>query len=113
MRDGDDETFAAFTDRFFAMLHETNPDRLIIDIRMNKGGNTTLEWPFLYTGRQPLEPTRQALCHHRAAHLVGGAEIPPPISICIRMQSSRAVAGSSPSFTGESIEFVLPWSARG
>ncbi len=75
VRDRDDETLAVFTERFFAMLEETTPERLIIDIRMNKGGNTTLEWPFLHRLiASPWNARGQALRHHRAAHLFGRAE---------------------------------------
>lgn len=111
MRDGDDETFAAFTDRFFAMLHETNPDRLIIDIRMNKGGNTTLEWPFLHT--LIASPWNQP---GKLFVIIGRRTWSAAQNFATYLDlHSHAIfagepTGSSPSFTGESIEFVLPWS---
>lgn len=111
VRDGDDETLAAFTERFFALLDETGPQRLILDLRLNKGGNTTLEWPFLHRliahplnargrlfvviGRRTFSAAQNFgtyLDFHTEAIFVGEP------------------TGSAPTFIGESVEFALPWS---
>jgi hypothetical protein len=108
VRDRDDETLAAFTERFFALLGATDPARLIIDIRMNKGGNTSLEWPFLHRliasswntpgklfviiGRRTFSAAQNFstyLDFHTEAIFVGEP------------------TGSAPTVNGESIEFTL------
>ncbi len=111
VRDGDHETLAAFTDRFFAMLEETEPERLIIDIRMNKGGNTTLEWPFLY--KLIASPLNQ---RGRLFVIIGRRTWSAAQNFATYLDvHTNAIfvgepTGSSPNFTGESVEFRLPWS---
>ncbi len=109
VRDQDDETLADFAERFFATLAGTGTERLIIDIRMNKGGNTSLEWPFLHRlisspwnargklfviiGRRTFSAAQNFATYldlHTAAIFVGEP------------------TGSCPTFNGESIEFTLP-----
>ncbi|HET9660393.1 MAG TPA: hypothetical protein VFP05_08675 [Thermomicrobiales bacterium] len=111
VRDGDEETLAVFAERFFDLLDETLPARLIIDIRMNKGGNTSLEWPFLHRlfasrwnargklfviiGRRTFSAAQNFATYldlHTNAIFVGEP------------------TGSSPTFNGESVEFTLPCS---
>lgn len=111
VRDDDDETFAAFTDRVFAMLTATNPQRLIIDIHMNKGGNTSLEWPFLY--RLIASPLNQ---RGRLFVVIGRRTWSAAQNFSTYLDlHTQAIfvgepTGSSPNFTGESVEFRLPWS---
>ena len=111
VRDGDHETLAAFTDRFFAMLDETKPERLIIDIRLNKGGNTTLEWPFLY--KLIASPLNQ---RGRLFVIIGRRTWSAAQNFATYLDfHTNAIfvgepTGSSPNFTGESVEFRLPWS---
>ena len=111
VRDGDRETFADFTTRFFAMLDETKPERLIIDIRMNKGGNTTLEWPFLY--KLIASPLNQ---RGRLFVIIGRRTWSAAQNFATYLDFHTTAifvgepTGSSPNFTGESVEFRLPWS---
>ncbi len=111
VRDGEDETLEAFTHRFFAMLDETEPERLIIDIRMNKGGNTTLAWPFLY--KLIASPLNQ---RGRLFVIIGRRTWSAAQNLATSVDfHTNAIfvgepTGSSPNFTGESVEFRLPWS---
>jgi len=45
--DGEDETLAGFGERLRAALEESRPGRLILDLRLNNGGNGNLRWGFL------------------------------------------------------------------
>lgn len=111
VRDGEDETFEQFSERFFAMLDETKPERLIIDIRMNKGGNTTLEWPFLY--KLIASPLNQ---RGKLFVIIGRRTWSAAQNLATYLDfHTKAIfvgepTGSSPNFTGESVEFRLPWS---
>ena len=111
VRDGDDETLAAFGDRFFAMLDETRPDRLIIDIRMNKGGNTTLEWPFLYKLiASPLNQRGKLFVVIGRRTWSAAQNLATYLDFHTNAIFVGEPTGSSPNFTGESVEFRLPWS---
>lgn len=111
VRDADDASLADLSARLFGHLGEVEPARLVLDLRMNKGGNTTLAWPFLHRlighplnergrlfvviGRRTWSAAQNLstfLDYHTAAIFVGEP------------------TGSSPNFNGESIEFPLPWS---
>jgi hypothetical protein len=111
VRDGDAETLAAFTGRFFAMLEATVPRRLIIDIRMNKGGNTTLEWPFLH--RLIASPLN---ARGRLFGIIGRRTFSAAQNFATYLDLHTQVifagepTGSKPTFNGESVEFQLPWS---
>jgi len=48
VRDAPDERLEAFFDRLFAHADRTTPERLILDIRANGGGNMTLNRPLLH-----------------------------------------------------------------
>jgi hypothetical protein len=47
VRNGPNETFADFTQRLLAALDSTNADRLVIDLRLNRGGNGVLLRPLV------------------------------------------------------------------
>lgn len=111
VRDSDNETLAAFTERFFAMLEATKPDRLIIDIRLNKGGNTTLEWPFLYKLiASPLNQRGKLFVIIGRRTWSAAQNLATYLDMHTKAIFVGEPTGSSPSFTGESIEFRLPWS---
>jgi hypothetical protein len=42
-----DETFSDFCQTVYAFLDETRPEKYIIDIRLNPGGDGTLNWPLI------------------------------------------------------------------
>jgi hypothetical protein len=111
VRDGNDETLAAFGDRFFAMLEEAKPERLIIDIRMNKGGDTTLEWPFLYKLiASPLNQRGKLFVVIGRRTWSAAQNLATYLDFHTNAIFVGEPTGSSPNFTGESIEFRLPWS---
>ncbi|MCA9860668.1 MAG: hypothetical protein KC438_13150 [Thermomicrobiales bacterium] len=111
IRDREDETLAAFTERFFDLLEESPPARLIIDIRLNKGGNTSLEWPLLHRliGSQW---NRRG----RLFAIIGRRTWSAAQNFATYLDFHTEVifvgepTGSSPIFNGESVEFTLPCS---
>ena len=111
VRDRDDETLAEFTERFFPLLTDSGLERLILDLRMNKGGNTTLEWPFIH--RLIEHPVNQ---RGRLFVVIGRRTFSAAqnFSTYLDLHTDAIFAGeptgSSPSFNGESIEYALPWS---
>jgi hypothetical protein len=106
------ESLAAFTERLFAFIGDSDADRLVLDLRWNGGGNTFLTQPLLHgligcrkvnrpgglfviIGRQTFsaaQNTATAIERHTHAIFVGEP------------------TGSSPNFTGEMIPFELPYS---
>ncbi len=111
VRDGERETLAAFTDRFFDGLEETQPERLVIDIRMNKGGNTTLEWPFLHKLiASPLSQRGRLFVIIGRRTWSAGQNFATYLDFHTNAIFVGEPTGSSPNFTGESVEFQLPWS---
>ena len=42
-----EETFSTFNERLFATIREKHPQKLIVDLRMNTGGNSAVLQPFL------------------------------------------------------------------
>lgn len=111
VRDRDDETLAAFTERFFAMLDDVAPARLIIDIRMNKGGDTTLEWPFLHKLiASPLNSRGKLFVVIGRRTWSAAQNFATYLDFHTNAIFVGEPTGSSPNFTGESIEFLLPWS---
>jgi hypothetical protein len=48
VRDGQDESLATFFDRIFALIDRANVGRLVLDIRLNEGGNMSLNRPLIH-----------------------------------------------------------------
>jgi len=110
VRDGADESLAAFFDRAFALIEREAVERLIIDIRLNHGGDNRLNRPlvhhlirrdginrwgalFVIIGRRTFSAAMNLavdLEHHTRALFVGES------------------TGSSPNHYGEDAEAVLP-----
>lgn len=109
VRDRDDELLIGFAERFFAMLAGIQPERLIIDIRMNKGGNTSLEWPFLH--RLIASPWN---ARGRLFVIIGRRTFSAAQNFATYLDvHTEAIfvgepTGSCPTFNGESVEFTLP-----
>lgn len=109
VRDRDDETLAAFTERFFAMLDASPPARLIIDLRMNKGGNTSLEWPFLHRLiAHPLNAPGRLFVIIGRRTWSAAQNFATYLDVHTHAIFAGEPTGSAPSFNGESIEFALP-----
>ncbi len=106
------ETLAAFTERLFAFIDASDADTLVLDLRWNGGGNTSLTQPLLHRligcrkvnrpgglfviiGRQTFSAAQNtATAIERHTHAIFAGE----------------PSGSSPNFIGETIPFELPYS---
>jgi hypothetical protein len=111
VRDRDDETLVNFTERFFTMLDEDTPERLILDLRMNKGGNTTLEWPFLHRLiAHPLNARGRLFVVIGRRTWSAAQNFSTYLDVYTEAIFVGEPTGSAPTFNGESIEFALPWS---
>jgi hypothetical protein len=112
VRDADEQSIAEFARRLGRALEDDGVTSLIIDVRHNNGGNNSLVWPvlrqivafdvrpgtrvFVITGRNTFSAAQNFIS--RLERVVDGA-------IFVGEPSS-----SSPNFTGEETELVLPWS---
>lgn len=112
VRNDQREPLAAFSERLFKFVNESDVDRLVIDLRWNNGGNTFLLTPLLHglirndkvnrrgrlfviTGRRTYSAAQNASTffeRHTQATFVGEP------------------TGSSPNFVGEEDPFLLPYS---
>jgi tetratricopeptide (TPR) repeat protein len=112
VRNNPDDPFTEFTERLFELIDREGVERLIIDVRWNKGGNTMLFRPLLHRivgsrvinrpgglyviiGRRTFSAAQNFtsfIDYHTEAIFVGEP------------------TGSRPVFIGESSEFALPWS---
>jgi tetratricopeptide (TPR) repeat protein len=112
VRDGDDETFQAFTERLFTFIDERAIRRLIIDMRWNKGGNTTLEWPFVHNlVARPAIDRKGSLFAIIGRRVFSAAQnFATYLDLHTNVTFVGEPTGSCPTFIGENIEFTLPWS---
>jgi hypothetical protein len=112
VQDAPGETFRDFTERLFGFIDTQEVEKLVVDMRWNDGGNTFLELPFLHhivgnrkinrrgvlfviIGRRTFSAAQNGVSFldlHSEATFVGEP------------------TGSSPTFTGETAMFELPFS---
>lgn len=50
--DNKDQPFPQFNNKLFAKIKSTQPDKIIIDLRFNSGGNSGVLWPFIDSIKQ-------------------------------------------------------------
>jgi tetratricopeptide (TPR) repeat protein len=112
VRNNEQEPLAAFCDRLIKFINENNVDRLVIDMRWNNGGDTTIVQPlihdlircdkinqrgklFVIIGRKTFSAAQNtATFIERNTHAIFVGE----------------PTGSSPNFIGEDNAFELPYS---
>lgn len=112
VRDGADERLEAFFDRVFSVVHREAIDRLILDIRLNGGGNNLLNRP---------------LIHHLVRcdgvnrwgglfAIIGRRTFSAAMNLAVDLERHTRVlfvgepTGSSPNHYGENTVFSLPHS---
>ncbi|MFD0560471.1 hypothetical protein FB566_3873 [Stackebrandtia endophytica] len=107
-----DEPLAEFFEKLFAQFDEVTADRLVIDLRWNGGGNTFKALPLLTHIL-----ARPRLNRPNALFIVIGRNTFSAAQNTATMLGAHTEAtfvgeptGSSPNFTGEVIEFRLPYS---
>lgn len=107
-----DEPLAEFFEKLFAQFDEVDADRLVIDLRWNGGGNTLKAMPLLTHIL-----ARPRLNRPNALFIIIGRNTFSAAQNTATMLGAHTEAtfvgeptGSSPNFTGEVIEFRLPYS---
>jgi hypothetical protein len=68
-----EETIEAFAKRLFAFVESQPIERLVLDLRLNRGGNGALNRPLLLGLIRSTKVDRRRPSRHRQEHLVGGA----------------------------------------
>jgi tetratricopeptide (TPR) repeat protein len=104
------EPFAQFCDRLFGFLAARQPNRLVIDMRFNGGGNTFLGQPLLHhLVGCPAINRRGVLFVIIGRNTFSAAQ---NIATMLEQHTNATFAGeptgSRPNFVGESIPFELP-----
>jgi hypothetical protein len=112
VRDHPAETFAAFCDRLFGFIEDRNVGRLVIDIRWNGGGNTSLTQQLLHHLIASKRLSRRGALFVIIGRLTFSAAQNTVTAI---ERETNAIfvgepTGSRPNFIGESIYFELPYS---
>jgi len=107
-----DAPLAEFYEKLFAQFDEVNPHRLVIDLRWNGGGNTFKAMALLshILARPELNrPDRLFIVIGR--HTFSAAQnTVTMLGLHTRATFVGEPTGSSPNFTGERIDFQLPYS---
>jgi tetratricopeptide (TPR) repeat protein len=112
VRDAPGESLAAFSERLFGFVDNHDVEKLVVDMRWNDGGNTTLELPLLHriVGNRKVN-RRGALFVIIGRRTFSAAQN----GVSFLDLHTEAIfvgepTGSSPTFIGESSEFELPYS---
>jgi hypothetical protein len=110
--DGEEERLAAFFDRVFRCVDDEGVERLVLDLRLNHGGNNALN---------------RGLVHHlirsdavnrwgRLFAIVGRGTFSAAMNLAVDLERQTRVlfvgepTGARPNHYGENGEIVLPWS---
>jgi hypothetical protein len=110
--DGEKESLAQFTERLFRFIDEKDVDRLVIDMRWNNGGNTSLSHPLLLA----LIGNRKVNQRGKLFVIIGRrtySAAQNTVTYIERYTNATFVGeptGSSPNFVGEEFPVTLPYS---
>lgn len=107
--DTDDETIRSFAERLVAYVAEHRIERLILDLRANRGGNQGLALPFLHALiDSPVDETGRLFA------LVGRATFSAAMTFSLDLEKHTRVlfvgepTGSKPNHYGDSRKILLP-----
>ena len=112
VRNGTDETLAAFSTRMFQFINEHEVDKLVIDMRWNNGGNTFLVMALLRDIISNAKVNQQGKLFIIIGRRVYSAA-QNATSYFERFTNATFVGeptGSSPNFVGDEVFFTLPYS---
>ncbi|HEY0460371.1 MAG TPA: tetratricopeptide repeat protein [Pyrinomonadaceae bacterium] len=112
VRNDPKESLAAFSERLFKFVDETDVEKLVIDMRWNNGGNTFLLTPLV----QGLIKNEKINRRGRLFVIIGRRVFSAAQNAATYFERSTNATfvgeptGSSPNFVGEEDPFVLPYS---
>ncbi|HEX8737447.1 MAG TPA: tetratricopeptide repeat protein [Pyrinomonadaceae bacterium] len=112
VRNDEKENLAAFAERLFKFINETDAEKLVVDMRWNNGGNTSLLAPLV----QGLIKNEKINRRGKLFVIIGRRTFSAAQNAATFFERyTNAVfvgepTGSSPNFVGEEDPFVLPYS---
>lgn len=112
VRDGPDETLASLFDRAFGLIEREGVERLIVDIRLNHGGNNALNRPLVHHLVRCDRINRWGGLYA----IVGRQTFSAAMNLAVDLERHTRTlfvgepTGSSPNHYGENAEIVLPHS---
>ena len=112
VRDGEGERLSAFFDRAFALVREAGVERLILDLRLNHGGNNTLNRPLLHHLIRCDAVNRWG----GLFAIIGRLTFSAAMNLAVDLERHTRVlfvgepTGASPNHYGENGEVILPHS---
>lgn len=112
VRDGADETLATLFDRAFALVEREGAERLIVDIRLNVGGNNALNRPLIHHLVRCDRINRWGGLYA----IIGRQTFSAAMNLVVDLERHTRTlfvgepTGSSPNHYGENAEIVLPQS---
>ncbi len=104
-----DKSFAAFCDEMLEFIEKNNVERLVIDMRLNGGGNTGVVLPLIH-GLVKSRVNREGSLFV----IIGRRTFSAAMNTCALLEMHTEATfvgeptGSRPNFVGESTSFVLP-----
>lgn len=112
IRNKDRENIAAFSKRLFQFINSTPVEALIIDIRLNNGGNNFLNQAFIHE----IIRNEKINQHGKLFTIIGRRTFSAAMNLASDLENHTKTlfvgepTGSKPNFYGEDNEFVLPFS---
>ncbi len=112
VRNSEQESFAAFCDRLFTFIQQQDVEKLVIDMRWNNGGDTTLVTPLIHCLIRAEKISR----YGQLFVIVGRRTFSAAQNAATLIERNTSAifvgepTGSSPNFIGEEIPFELPYS---
>ena len=107
--DAKDKTFEAFCTEMLDFIQKNNVDRLVIDMRLNGGGNTGVVLPLIHgLVKSPVNRDGNLFV------IIGRRTFSAAMNTCALLEMHTQATfvgeptGSRPNFVGESTSFVLP-----
>jgi len=110
VRDGLDEPLAALFDRLFVQIETEGVERLVIDLRLNHGGNNALNLPLVHH----LVRSDRVNQWGKLFVVIGRRTFSAAMNLAVDLERHTRVlfvgepTGSSPNHFGENAEIVLP-----
>jgi len=112
VRDGQDDSVAAFFDRVFALIEREDAQRLILDVRLNGGGNMSLNRPLIHH----LIRCNQVNQWGKLFVIIGRHTFSAAMNLAVDLERhTRALfvgepTGARPNHFGENADITLPHS---